>query len=68
MHKYTLSYEHINTPKTKTGQAPERIDAHELLLELLGVGGKDGPIIFGTKSLQESLELMKFKNVRVTWL
>lgn len=68
MHKYKLSYEHINAPKTRTGEAPEQIDAHELLLQVLGVGGKDGPVIFGKKSLKESLELMKFKNVRVTWL
>jgi hypothetical protein len=68
MRKYKLSYDHIDTTKTTTGQAYMRTDAHELLLEALGIGGKDGPVIFVGKSLKESLELMKIKNIRVTWL
>ena len=67
MHKYELTYEHMNAPITKAGEAPERIDAHELLSEVLGLGGKAGQII-GTKTLQESLERQRLTNVRVTWL
>ncbi|MGY3172417.1 hypothetical protein ACVWYU_001794 [Pseudomonas sp. TE12234] len=66
MHKYELNYERMNAPQTKAGEAPERIDAHELLLEVLGLGR--GGQILGTKSLKESLELMQFTNVSVTWL
>jgi hypothetical protein len=66
MQKYELTYERMNAPQTKTGEAPARIDAHELLLEVLGLGL--GGQILGTKSLKESLELMRFTNVSVTWL
>jgi len=67
MHKYELTYEHMNAPVTKFGEAPERIDAHELLSEVLGLGGKGGQI-WGSKTLQESLKLQRLTNVRVTWL
>lgn len=66
MHKYELTFEYIGMPETLLGEAPERIDAHELLTELK-LGGKGGQIR-GTRSFQESLELMRFTNVRVTWL
>lgn len=65
MHRYELSYEYAKAPQTKIGEAPEQIDAHELLLEVLGLG-KDGQII-GSTSLQHSLELMRFTNVSVKW-
>lgn len=66
MHKYELTYEYMNVPETRSGEAPQRIDAHELLLDVLGLG-KGGQII-GTSSLQESLALMRFTNVRINWL
>lgn len=65
MHKYELSYDHMNVPQTKSGESHERLDAHQLLQEALGLG-KDGQII-GTASARESLALMRFTNVRVTW-
>lgn len=66
MHKYKLTYDYMNAPVTKTGESTERIDAHTLLLDVLGMG--PGGQILGTKSLEESLSLMRFTNVRVTWL
>lgn len=66
MHKYELTYEHMNALVTKTGEAPERIDAYELLMDV-ELGGKGGQII-GTKSIQESLARMRLTNARVTWL
>lgn len=66
MHKYELTYDHMNTPQKVLGEFPERIDAHELLMELK-LGGKGGQII-GTRTIEESLALMRFTNVRVTWL
>lgn len=66
MHKYELTYEHMNAPQTIQGEAPERVDAHELLMNVK-LGGKGNQIV-GTKSLEESLERMRLTNVRVTWL
>ncbi|QJI38228.1 hypothetical protein [Pseudomonas sp. ADAK13] len=66
MHKYELTYDHMNAPQTEHGEAPERIDAHELLMELK-LGGKGGQII-GTQTTEESLARMRFTDVRVTWL
>lgn len=66
MHKYELTYEHMNAPQAIQGEAPERVNAHELLMNLK-MGGK-GMQIVGTKTLEESLERMRFTNVRVTWL
>lgn len=67
MHKYELTYEHMGSPQTRSGETLEKVSAHELLLDVLGMDGKGGQIV-GTKSLQESLELMRLTNVRVTWL
>ncbi|PHN29431.1 hypothetical protein [Pseudomonas sp. ICMP 460] len=66
MHKYELTYEHMNAPKTIHGEAPERVDAHELLMNVK-LGGKASQIV-GTDSLEESLERMRLTNVCVTWL
>lgn len=66
MHKYELNYNHMNAPQTAFGEFPERVEAHELLQELK-LGGKGGQII-GTTTLKESLERMRFTDVRVTWL
>lgn len=66
MHKYELTYYHMNTPQTVLGEFPERIDAHELLMELK-FGGKGGQII-GTQTIEESLARMRLTNVRITWL
>ncbi len=66
MHKYKLTYDHMDTPQTEFGETPERIDAHELLMALK-LGGKGGQII-GTRTFEESLARMRFTNDRVTWL
>ncbi|UZS65582.1 hypothetical protein [Pseudomonas syringae] len=66
MYKYELTYDYLNAPQKEVGEAPERIDAHELLMELK-LGGRGGQII-GSKSLKDSLELMRFTNVIVKWL
>lgn len=66
MYKFELHYEHMNVPQMRSGESNERLDAHQLLQEVLGLG-KDGQII-GTTSVRESLALMRFTNARVTWL
>ncbi|WP_032634389.1 hypothetical protein [Pseudomonas syringae] len=66
MYKYELTYDHLNASQKEVGEAPERIDAHELLMKLK-LGGRGGQII-GSKSLKDSLELMRFTNVIVKWL
>lgn len=66
MHQYELTYDHMNSQQTEHGEALERIDAHELLMELK-LGGKGGQIV-GTQTIKESLARMRLTNVRVTWL
>ena len=67
MQKYVLTYDWANQSTTRHGEASECIDAHDLLIEVLVAEGKPGRII-GTQSSQESLSLMRFTNVRITWL
>lgn len=66
MHKYELTYDHQNVPQKELGEAPERIDAHELLMTLK-FGRPEGQVI-GSKSPKHSLELMRLTNVSVKWL
>ncbi len=66
MHKYELTYDHQNSPRTELGEAPERVDAHELLMRLKF--DEQGGQIIGSKDLKHSLELMRLTNVRVKWL
>lgn len=66
MHKYELNYEHMGIPQTVFGEAIERKDAHDLLMDLK-LGDKGGQIP-GTHSIKDSLALLRLTNARVTWL
>lgn len=68
MHKYELSYEYAGKPITRSGEALDCIDGHSLLVDLLTADGYSVDLIVGTTSYQQTLELMRFKNVLVRWL
>lgn len=71
MHKFTLTYEYFGSRVQKAGEVAERIDAYELLFNLLKQEGKPIELLArnsgGAMSYQESLERTRFRNARVSW-
>jgi hypothetical protein len=67
MHEYELRYDYAGGSFTRRGATSQRIDSHDLLIELMKTKGKFGQFV-RTKSSKESLRLMRFTNVRVNWL
>ncbi|VVQ17096.1 hypothetical protein PS914_05958 [Pseudomonas fluorescens] len=71
MHIYKLTYEYFGETITKSGNAAERFDAHELLFKLLESEGKAFMLeknSGGDAGYKKSLELTRYKNVRAIWL
>lgn len=67
MPRYELTYDYANSQVTRHGEVAERVDPHDLLIDLMEAEGKPGRIQ-GTRTSEESLRLMRHTNVRIRWL